>query len=90
MVYIFFFYLKIKKYQDFLAPFGYIFNHMQGHAIRDLVVRCVQQMVFARASSIKSGWRAIMSVFQQAAKEDNGKKKRKQEKETCFTILSND
>jgi len=48
---------------------------MQGHAIRDLVVRCAQQMVFARASSIKSGWRAIMSVFQQAAKEDNGKKK---------------
>ena len=35
--------------------------------IRDMVVRCVAQMVNSQAASIKSGWKNIFSVFRLAA-----------------------
>ena len=35
--------------------------------IRDMVVRCVAQMVRTRASNIMSGWKNIFSVFHLAA-----------------------
>ena len=37
--------------------------------IRDMVVRCVAQMVSAKASQIKSGWKNIFSVFHLAASD---------------------
>ena len=35
--------------------------------IRDMVVRCVAQMVNAKAASIKSGWKNVFAVFHLAA-----------------------
>ena len=35
--------------------------------IRDMVVRCVAQMVNSQAANIKSGWKNIFSVFHLAA-----------------------
>ena len=37
--------------------------------IRDMVVRCVAQMVNAKANQIKSGWKNIFSVFHLAASD---------------------
>lgn len=35
--------------------------------IRDMVVRCIAQMVNSQAHNIKSGWKNIFSVFHLAA-----------------------
>lgn len=37
--------------------------------IRDMVIRCVAQMVNSQASNIRSGWKNIFSVFHQAASD---------------------
>ena len=37
--------------------------------IRDMVVRCVAQMVNAKANQVKSGWKNIFSVFHLAASD---------------------
>ena len=37
------------------------------HSVQDLVVRCMQQMVCAKAANIRSGWKNIFSVFTLAA-----------------------
>ena len=37
--------------------------------IRDMVVRCVAQMVHSQATNIKSGWKNVFSVFHLAASD---------------------
>lgn len=37
--------------------------------IRDMVIRCVAQMVNSQAANIRSGWKNIFSVFHQAASD---------------------
>lgn len=37
--------------------------------IRDMVVRCVAQMVHSQAHNIKSGWKNVFSVFHLAASD---------------------
>lgn len=37
--------------------------------IRDMVVRCIAQMVNSQAANIKSGWKNIFSVFHLAASD---------------------
>ena len=37
--------------------------------IRDMVVRCVSQMVQSQGGNIKSGWKNIFSAFALAASE---------------------
>lgn len=37
--------------------------------IRDMVVRCVTQMVHSQAINIKSGWKNVFSVFHLAASD---------------------
>lgn len=39
--------------KDFLRPFEYIMNHNKAVAIRDMVVRCIAQMVQAKAGNIR-------------------------------------
>lgn len=53
--------------QDFLRPFEHIMKRNVSAAIRDMVVRCVAQMVNSQAANIKSGWKNIFSVFHLAA-----------------------
>ncbi len=49
----------------------YIMNHNKAVAIRDMVVRCVAQMVQAKASNIRSGWKNIFFVFSLAASDND-------------------
>ncbi|XP_030763056.1 brefeldin A-inhibited guanine nucleotide-exchange protein 1 [Sitophilus oryzae] len=53
--------------KDFLRPFEHIMKKNVSPTIRDMVVRCVAQMVNSQASNIKSGWKNIFSVFHLAA-----------------------
>ncbi|XP_076264030.1 ADP ribosylation factor guanine nucleotide exchange factor Sec71 [Rhynchophorus ferrugineus] len=53
--------------KDFLRPFEHIMKKNVSPAIRDMVVRCVAQMVNSQANNIKSGWKNIFSVFHLAA-----------------------
>lgn len=53
--------------KDFLRPFEHIMKKNNSPAIRDMVVRCVAQMVNSQAHNIRSGWKNIFSVFHMAA-----------------------
>lgn len=53
--------------KDFLRPFEHIMKKNNSPAIRDMVVRCVAQMVNSQAPNIRSGWKNIFSVFYLAA-----------------------
>eukprot|EP00118_Oscarella_pearsei_P005377 m.24672 g.24672 ORF g.24672 m.24672 type:complete len:1794 (+) comp28667_c0_seq1:116-5497(+) len=55
--------------KDFLRPFEYIMKRNKSPTIRDMVVRCVAQMVHSQATNIKSGWKNIFSVFHLAASD---------------------
>ncbi|EDV23139.1 uncharacterized protein TRIADDRAFT_36208 [Trichoplax adhaerens] len=56
---------------DFLRPFEYIVKHNGSITIRDMVVRCITQMVHSQAHNIKSGWKNIFTVFHLAAADQN-------------------
>ncbi|XP_066903562.1 brefeldin A-inhibited guanine nucleotide-exchange protein 1 isoform X2 [Halyomorpha halys] len=53
--------------KDFLRPFEHIMKKNTNPTIRDMVVRCIAQMVNSQAHNIKSGWKNIFSVFHLAA-----------------------
>lgn len=55
--------------KDFLRPFEHIMKKNPSSTIRDMVVRCIAQMVNSQASNIKSGWKNIFSVFHLAASD---------------------
>ncbi|CAM1303761.1 ARFGEF1 (predicted) [Pycnogonum litorale] len=55
--------------KDFLRPFEHIMKRNRSPTIRDMVVRCVAQMVNSQAINIKSGWKNIFSVFHLAASD---------------------
>ena len=45
---------------------------LRSPTIRDMVIRCVAQMVSSQAASIRSGWKNIFAVFHQAASDHDG------------------
>ncbi|KAH8378040.1 hypothetical protein KR093_008657 [Drosophila rubida] len=53
--------------KDFLRPFEHIMKKNNSPAIRDMVVRCIAQMVNSQAHNIRSGWKNIFSIFHLAA-----------------------
>ncbi|XP_068191405.1 brefeldin A-inhibited guanine nucleotide-exchange protein 2 [Antennarius striatus] len=55
--------------KDFLRPFEHIMKRNRSPTIRDMVIRCVAQMVNSQAANIRSGWKNIFSVFHQAASD---------------------
>lgn len=57
--------------KDFLRPFEHIMKKNHSLAIRDMVVRCVAQMVNSQSLNIKSGWKNIFSVFHLAAGDND-------------------
>ncbi|CAJ0826771.1 16653_t:CDS:10 [Entrophospora sp. SA101] len=58
-----------KFQKDFLRPFGYILANNSNISIKDMILRCIQQMIQARSHNIKSGWKSIFGVLTAAAKE---------------------
>lgn len=56
---------------DFLRPFVVLVRRSKTAEIRELVIRCVSQMVLARATNIKSGWKSVFMVFTTAASDES-------------------
>ena len=42
---------------DFLRPFVVVMRQSGAVEIRELIIRCLSQMVLARVSNVKSGWK---------------------------------
>lgn len=59
--------------KDFLKPFEYVMTNNNVVMVKDMVLRCLNQMIQARAENIKSGWRTMFGVFTVAAGEGYGK-----------------
>ncbi|KAG7250258.1 hypothetical protein CRUP_034799, partial [Coryphaenoides rupestris] len=53
--------------KDFLRPFEHIVKKNRSPTIRDMVIRCVAQMVNSQAANIRSGWKNIFSQHFAAA-----------------------
>lgn len=49
--------------QLFLKPFDYISQNTSSLVIRELIIRCLSQMVKARSHNLMSGWKCILSVL---------------------------
>ena len=59
---------------EFLVPFEHIAASSKSVSIRELVVRCIEQMIQARTDNLKSGWKSALNVLQiaAAAEADDG------------------
>lgn len=55
--------------KDFLKPFELILSNASQVAVKDMVLRCLIQMIQARGDMIRSGWRTMFGVFTVAARE---------------------
>lgn len=47
---------------EFLRPFVIVMQKSSSAEIRELIVRCVSQMVLSRVSNVKSGWKNVFTV----------------------------
>lgn len=47
---------------EFLSPFVVVMQKSSSAEIRELVVRCVSQMVLSRVNNVKSGWKSVFMV----------------------------
>ncbi|XAR59899.1 hypothetical protein NMG60_11015909 [Bertholletia excelsa] len=52
---------------EFLRPFVIVMQKSSSAEIRELIVRCISQMVLSRVSNVKSGWKSVFMVFTAAA-----------------------
>ncbi|KAK6436703.1 guanine nucleotide exchange protein for ADP-robosylation factor [Oleoguttula sp. CCFEE 5521] len=55
--------------KDFLKPFELILRNASQVQVKDMVLRCLIQMIQARGDMIRSGWRTMFGVFTVAARE---------------------
>ncbi|CAD7702431.1 unnamed protein product [Ostreobium quekettii] len=55
---------------DFLKPFVVVMRQSKAVEIRELIIRCVSQMVLARVNNVKSGWKSMFMVFTTAAGDE--------------------
>jgi brefeldin A-inhibited guanine nucleotide-exchange protein len=62
-----------KFQKDFLKPFEHIMTNSNTATVKDMVLRCLIQMIQARGHNIRSGWKAMFGVFTVAAREPYGK-----------------
>jgi brefeldin A-inhibited guanine nucleotide-exchange protein len=61
-----------KFQKDFLKPFENVMANSNVVAVKDMVLRCLIQMIQAKGHNIRSGWRTMFGVFTVAAKEPYG------------------
>lgn len=52
---------------EFMKPFAVVMRKSSAVEIRELIIRCVSQMVLARVNNVKSGWKIMFMVFTTAA-----------------------
>lgn len=55
---------------EFLRPFVIVMQKSGSAEIRELIVRCISQMVLSRVSNVKSGWKSVFMVFTAAAADE--------------------
>ncbi|CAJ2633477.1 unnamed protein product [Trifolium pratense] len=55
---------------EFLRPFVIVMQKSNSTEIRELIVRCISQMVLSRVSNVKSGWKSVFMVFTAAAADE--------------------
>ncbi|GMJ06760.1 BIG1 [Hibiscus trionum] len=55
---------------EFLRPFVIIMQKSNSAEIRELIVRCISQMVLSRVTNVKSGWKSVFMVFTIAAADE--------------------
>ncbi|KAJ3355443.1 guanine nucleotide exchange protein for ADP-robosylation factor [Entophlyctis luteolus] len=60
---------NFKFQKDFLKPFEVILVNNRNTSIKDMCLVCLQQMIQAKAKSLKSGWKAMFGAFTHAANE---------------------
>ncbi|KAL0386805.1 UNVERIFIED_CONTAM: Brefeldin A-inhibited guanine nucleotide-exchange protein 1 [Sesamum radiatum] len=55
---------------EFLRPFVVVMHKSCSPEIRELIVRCISQMVLSRVNNVKSGWKSVFMVFTAAAADE--------------------
>jgi len=55
----------------FLRPFEFIMAKSRSPQIKDLILRCVDNMIQACSGNIRSGWRTIFLIFEASASQEN-------------------
>nr|XP_009612459.1 brefeldin A-inhibited guanine nucleotide-exchange protein 1 [Nicotiana tomentosiformis] len=55
---------------EFLKPFVIVMQKSNSAEIRELIVRCISQMVLSRVNNVKSGWKSVFMVFTAAAADE--------------------
>ncbi|CAH9056820.1 unnamed protein product [Cuscuta europaea] len=55
---------------EFLRPFVTVMQKSSSSEIRELIVRCISQMVLSRVNNVKSGWKSVFMVFAAAAADE--------------------
>ncbi|XP_031128388.1 brefeldin A-inhibited guanine nucleotide-exchange protein 1 [Ipomoea triloba] len=55
---------------EFLRPFVIVMQKSSSAEIRELIVRCISQMVLSRVNHVKSGWKSVFMVFTAAATDE--------------------
>lgn len=58
-----------KFQKDFLKPFEHVMSNSNNISVKDMVLRCLIQMIQAKGENIRSGWRTMFGVFTVAARE---------------------
>ncbi|XP_019447286.1 PREDICTED: brefeldin A-inhibited guanine nucleotide-exchange protein 2-like [Lupinus angustifolius] len=56
---------------EFMKPFVIVMRKSSTIEIRELIIRCVSQMVLSRVNNVKSGWKSMFMVFTTAAYDDH-------------------
>lgn len=59
-----------KFQKDFLKPFEHVMANSKVVTVKDMVLRCLIQMIQTRGDNIRSGWKTIFGVFTVAAGEE--------------------
>ncbi|CAK9145971.1 unnamed protein product [Ilex paraguariensis] len=55
---------------EFLRPFVVVMQKSCSAEIRELIVRCISQMVLSRVNNVKSGWKSVFMIFTAAAADE--------------------
>lgn len=58
-----------KFQKDFLKPFEHVMSNSNNITVKDMILRCLIQMIQARGENIRSGWRTMFGVFTVAARD---------------------
>ncbi|PKA61135.1 Brefeldin A-inhibited guanine nucleotide-exchange protein 2 [Apostasia shenzhenica] len=56
---------------QFMKPFVIVMRKSRAVEIRELVIRCVSQMVFSRVKNVKSGWKSTFMVLTTASYDEH-------------------